>query len=260
MIGILGGMGPAATVDFLDKLIRLTPAERDQDHIPVVVVSDPGVPDRIAPIMEGRGPAPLDALRRGIRTLERAGAACIAIPCHTAHHWYDGMVETAQVPILHIVDAVLADLDRRGGAEGSLGLLATAATLKAGFYQERLRAAGYECTVPTAEVMAASVLPAIALVKRDQAAAAAPLLRQAIRHLSQRGAVTVVLACTELPIALAAAPDPPACLDATEALARACIDWHRDHRRGLRAGPRGSIGGTGPRGKSATPAAPTEKR
>jgi aspartate racemase len=228
MLGVLGGMGPAATVDFLAKLVRLTPAERDQDHIPVVVVSEPRVPDRIAPIMEGRGPSPLEALRQGIRTLEQAGARCVAIPCHTAHHWYDGMVAGARVPILHIADAVLADL--AGRADGPIGLLATAATLKAGFYQARLAAAGHACALPAAEVMATSVLPAIALVKRNRAAEAAPLVVEAVRHLRQRGARMVLLACTELPIALAAAPDPPACVDATEALARACIAWHRRQR------------------------------
>jgi aspartate racemase len=229
MLGVLGGMGPAATVDFLAKLIRLTPAERDQDHIPVVVVSEPRVPDRIAPIMAGRGRLPLEALRQAIRTLEQAGARCVAIPCHTAHYWYDDMVASARVPILHIADAVLADLARRG-ADGPIGLLATAATLKAGFYQARLEAAGYARTLPDAEVMTTSVLPAIALVKRNRAAEAAPLLVAAVRHLRQRGAATVLLACTELPIALAAAPDPPACVDATEALARACVSWHRQQR------------------------------
>jgi aspartate racemase len=230
MLGVLGGMGPAATVDFLAKLIRLTPAERDRDHVPVVVLSDPRVPDRIAPIMEGRGPSPLHALRQGIRTLEQAGARCIAIPCHTAHSWYDGMTVTARVPILHIADAVLAELARRGGPEDPVGLLATAATLKAGFYQARLEAAGYACVLPAADVTASCVLPAIALVKRNRATEAAPLLLEALRQLREVGARTVLLACTELPIALAAAQDPPPCMDATEALARACIAWHRRQR------------------------------
>jgi aspartate racemase len=227
MIGVLGGMGPAATVDFLTKLIRLTPARLDQDHIPVVVVSDPRVPDRVGPIIEGRGSSPLAALRRGIRTLEQAGAGCIAIPCHTAHFWYDQLAASARVPILHVADAVLADLARDGTTDGPLGLLATAATLKAGFYQERLGAAGYACIVPLADVMTTCVLPAIALVKQDRAGAAAPLLARAVDHLRVRGARTVLLACTELPLALAAAREPPPCLDATEALARACIAWHR---------------------------------
>ena len=85
MIGVLGGMGPAATLDFMAKLLRLTPAERDQDHVPLVVVSDPRVPDRVGPILRGRGESPLAALQAGVRRLERAGARCIAIPCHTAH-------------------------------------------------------------------------------------------------------------------------------------------------------------------------------
>jgi aspartate racemase len=134
-----------------------------------------------------------------------------------------------RVPILHIADAVLAELARDGGADGPVGLLATAATLKAGFYQERLGAAGYACVVPLANVMTSCVLPAIALVKQDRAGAAAPLLACAVDHLRVRGARTVLLACTELPLALAAAGEPPPCVDATQALARACIAWHRAH-------------------------------
>jgi aspartate racemase len=231
MIGVLGGMGPAATVDFLAKLVRLAPAERDQDHVPVVVFSDPRTPDRVAPILEGRGPSPLPALRAGIRALEKAGAACVAIPCHTAHFWYDEMLQTSGVPILHIADAVVAELARRGTTAGTIGLLATAATLKAGFHQQRLGAAGYACTAPAAEIIATCLLPAITLVKRNRAADAAPLLAQAVDHLNARGARCVLLACTELPLAATAVSDPAVCLDATEALARACIEWYREHRR-----------------------------
>jgi aspartate racemase len=166
-------------------------------------------------------------MQRGIQRLEAAGARCVAIPCHTAHFWYDQLVETATVPILHIVDAVLADLTRTDTRR--IGLLATAATLKAGFYQERLAAAGYTSIEPTAEIMTTAVLPTIAMVKRDRTADAAPLLMRAIEHLTGAGADRILLACTELPLALAAAPEAPRCLDATLALGRACIAWHRDH-------------------------------
>jgi len=160
VIGVLGGMGPAATVDFMAKLIRLTPAAREQDHLPVVVVSDPRVPDRVAPILKGEGPSPLPALREGIRRLERAGAACVAIPCHTAHAWYDQLAAATELPILHIVDAALAELERLRLPKGPLGLLATQATLEAGLYQGRLAAAGHPAVLASPEVMAASVLPA----------------------------------------------------------------------------------------------------
>lgn len=230
MIGVLGGMGPAATVDFMAKLVRLTPAERDQDHVPVIVVADPTVPDRVAPILEGRGPSPLDAMRRGVRRLQQAGAQCVAVPCHTAHFWYEKLAADTTLPILHIVDAVLAELERQSVPKGPIGLLATAATLHAAFYQQRLGAAGYTCVLPAAEVMAECVLPAIALVKQDRAREAPPLVRAAIGKLTAAGAGIVVLACTELPVAADAADQrPEACLDATEALARACIQWHRRH-------------------------------
>lgn len=228
MIGVLGGMGPAATLDLMTKLLRLTPVERDQEHLPLVVVSDPRVPDRVAPILEGRGESPLPAMLEGVRRLERAGAECIAIPCHTAHFWYDRLATETPLPILHIVDAVLAELERREVPEGPVGLLATAATLQAGLYQGRLATAGFPCIVPDADAMARLVLPAIALVKRDRAEDAAPLLREAVAILRRQGAGLSLLACTELPLAWAADPDPPPdCLDATEALARACVAWYR---------------------------------
>jgi aspartate racemase len=152
----------------------------------------------------------------------------IAIPCHTAHHWYGQLAAATSLPVLHIVDAALAELERLETPAGPLGLLATAATLKAGLYQPRLAAAGYPAIEPSPEVMAEAVLPAIALVKRDRAAEAAPLLGRAAEHLAARGAQRVLLACTELPVALAAAATPlPGCVDATEALARAFITWYR---------------------------------
>jgi aspartate racemase len=224
MLGILGGMGPAATVDFMARLIRLNPAARDQDHLPLVVISDPRVPDRVGPIVAGQGPSPLPALLAGVRALERAGAEAIAIPCHTAHHWYPELAAATPLPILHIVDAALAELGRLEVPPGPLGLLATEATLKSGLYQQRLAAAGHPPLMPAPEVMATCVLPAIALVKRDHAAEAAPLLARAALHLRAAGADHVLLACTELPIALAVAP-LPGCIDATEALARACLAW-----------------------------------
>ncbi|MGH6944986.1 MAG: aspartate/glutamate racemase family protein [Geminicoccaceae bacterium] len=233
MIGVLGGMGPAATVDFMAKVIRLAAAEREQDHLPLVVVSDPRVPDRVGPILEGRGPSPLPAMRDGVRALERAGAACIAIPCHTAHYWYDELAAATELPILHIADAVLAELARGARPGEPLGLLATAATLKAGLYQSRLAAVGHPCLEPLPVVMVECVLPAIALVKRDRAVDAAPLLARAIEHLTARGARRVVLACTELPLVLPIAPELIAIsVDATEALARACIEWYRENRGG----------------------------
>jgi aspartate racemase len=228
MIGVLGGMGPAATLDFMAKVIRLTPATRDQDHLPLIVLSDPRVPDRVGPIMTGEGEPPLPAMVRGLRALEAAGAGCIVIPCHTAHVWYDDLQASTPLPVLSMVEAVLEEVGRRAPPGLPVGLLATAATLKADLYQSALEARGHPTLIPSDEVMRMRVLPAIALVKRDRSAEAAALLEVAIADLVAKGAGLVVLACTELPVALAVLGSPPgACLDATEALARAAIAWYR---------------------------------
>jgi aspartate racemase len=117
VLGVLGGMGPLASAHFMVRLTELTPAARDQDHIPAVLWSDPRVPDRTEARLAG-GADPLPALLRGLRGLEEAGCGAIAIPCNTAHGWHAAMQAATPLPILHIVDAAAAELRRpaRGSA------------------------------------------------------------------------------------------------------------------------------------------------
>lgn len=227
MIGILGGMGPIATVDLVRKIIELTPAEKDPDHVPLVIYSDPRVPSLSGAIFEG-GESPVPAMVKGIRALEAGGARCIAIACNAAHHWYDELTRATSLPILHIADAVAEAVAPRGGAAPSVGILAAASTVHSGFYQRRLAARGHRCVLPAAADVERLVLPGIKLVKGGQAAAAAPLFQTAIDNLRAAGADVVALACTEIPVALAAAKSPPdrARLDCTVALAKACVAWH----------------------------------
>ncbi|HYF17995.1 MAG TPA: amino acid racemase, partial [Ramlibacter sp.] len=111
VLGVLGGMGPLAGATFMTRLTLLTPAERDQDHIPAVLWSDPRVPDRTAARLAG-GEDPLPWLLRGIAGLEQAGCGAVVIPCNTAHGWYEEMREATMLPILHIVDAAAVELAR----------------------------------------------------------------------------------------------------------------------------------------------------
>lgn len=225
VLGVLGGMGPLASAQFMLRLTLLTPALRDQDHIPAILWSDPRVPDRTAARLAG-GPDPLPALLRGLHGLAAAGADAIAIPCNTAHGWFDAMRSATNLPILHIVDAAAEDLRRVGVREGRVGLLGTAATLQMGLYQERLEARGYSCMVPEPAEMDALVTPAIAMVKANRVAEAHEPAAEAARRLAGRGAAAVVLGCTELPLAVAAGPTLPfPVIDTIDALARAAIEW-----------------------------------
>jgi aspartate racemase len=225
ILGVLGGMGPLAGATFLTRLTLLTPASRDQDHIPVVLWSDPRVPDRTAAWIAG-GEDPLPALLRGIRGLEAAGCGAIAIPCNTAHGWFAAMQAATPLPILHIVDAAAAELARLGVGRGPVGLLATKGTLAMRLYQERLMGRGHDCLLPPEEEMDRVVMPAIALVKANRVAEAHAPLAEAARRLVARGARAVVLGCTEIPLAIAAGPPLPfPVVDTIDALARAAIGW-----------------------------------
>ncbi|CAH0245510.1 aspartate/glutamate racemase family protein [Roseomonas sp. CECT 9278] len=224
-LGVLGGMGPLAGATFMQRLTLLTPAERDQDHIPTILWSDPRVPDRTAARLSG-GEDPLAALMRGIAGLEAAGAGAIAIPCNTAHGWFDAMQAATRLPILHIVEAASDELLRLGVANGPIGLMATKGTLAMRLYQDRLEGRGYQVLVPSAEEMDRIVMPAIDGVKANRVAEAyAPLAEMAIA-LAGRGARAVVLGCTEIPLGMAAGPALPfPVADTIDALARAAIAW-----------------------------------
>ena len=227
VLGVLGGMGPLASAQFMLRLTLLTPAARDQDHIPAVLWSDPRVPDRTLGKLSG-GADPLPWLLRGINGLERAGCGAIAIPCNTAHGWYAAMRDAARVPILHIVDAAATELRRLGVAPGRIGVMGTKATLAMRLYQDRLVALGWDCIVPDAESMERLVSPAIAQVKANRVAEAYAPLAEVVRSLAARGATSVVLGCTEIPLAIQAGPPPDLpTVDTIDALARAAIAWVR---------------------------------
>ncbi len=229
-LGILGGMGPLAGAQFLARLTLLTTAGRDQDHMTCVLWSDPRVPDRTAALL-GTGPDPLPVLLRGLRGLEAAGATVIAIPCNTAHGWFDAMRAACPLPLLHIVDAATADLARQGVAPGRIGLLATEGTLAMRLYQQRMEALGWEVLVPEAATMTDVVSPAIAAIKAGAVAEAWLPLRSAAAGLVARGARAVVLGCTEIPLGLAEGPLRESLgvpvVDTIDALALAAIGWPR---------------------------------
>ncbi len=228
LIGVLGGMGPLATADFLAKLTAETPASRDQDHIPYVVWGVPQIPERPAAILNG-GASPLPDMLNGIAKLKQAGARVVAIPCNTAHHWHDALVLSGGLPILHIADAVCDVLTENGITGGKIGLIGTEGTIQAGFFQKRFAARGLECLLSSRADQDQLVLPAIACVKAHDLQRAHRLAIQAVQNLLDNGACAVVLACTETPVAVEFAAHPAAthCIDATRALARACVAWHR---------------------------------
>ena len=225
ILGVLGGMGPLASAHFMTRLTLLTPASRDQDHIPTILWSDPRVPDRTLGRLSG-GADPLPWLQRGIRGLRNAGVGAIAIPCNTAHGWYEDLAREG-LPILHIVDAAAAELSKVASS-GTIGIMGTAATLRMRLYQDRLDAQGWTCITPDDAEMQRLVSPAIALVKANRVAEAYAPLADMVTLLAARGAKAVVLGCTEIPLGLLAGPHQTLAVplvDTIDALALAAIAW-----------------------------------
>ncbi len=230
LIGVLGGMGPAATADFYRKLVELTPAERDQDHLPLLIRAVPQIADRAASILEG-APSPEPQLVSGALWLQASGATLVVMPCNTAHLWHAAIQEALQVPMLHIVDAVLDEVQQRFAGRDTLrlGLLATAATIRCGLYPTRaaqVKAAGRTAIgwlAPDDEHQAAWVDAGIRAVKARDMVLAQSLLGSAASQLIGQGADAIVLACTEVPLALG--PQPVPMLDSTRLLAQATLRW-----------------------------------
>lgn len=224
VIGVLGGMGPLATADFFRKVIEETPASRDDDHVPLLILSDPRVPSRPAAILAG-GASPLPVLQAMRDRLIGAGAKALAMPCITAHYWYDELARGCTVPFLSIVDAGCRATHASVAPGACVAVIGTRATLATGLFDRKLNALGHQTIQPTEMELAAAVLPAIEQVKAGKLDQAGATLAPAVAALLDRGAAAVVLACTETPIAMQELE--PAmrdrCIDPTRALARACV-------------------------------------
>lgn len=222
LIGVLGGMGPLATIDFMRKVLVATPAETDQDHVPLIVSSIPQVPDRTA-AFRGDGVSPLAAMIASGRRLVRAGASLVVIPCNTAHLWFDDVQAALGLPMLHLVDAALAGALASVGSHATIGLLCTDATLASGLYMNRTPQVQW--ALPTAHEMLDWVMPGIQAVKAGELDRGSELLCAAAQALVQRGARALVLGCTEVPLVLGPSNVPVPVIDATASLARRAVAW-----------------------------------
>lgn len=227
-LGVLGGMGPAATADFLIKLARRTPAERDQDHLRTVVYSDPTTPDRSDAIL-GQGDSPLAAMRTGVKFLEDSGVDLIAIPCNTAHYWYEEIVASTTIPVVHMVEAVNTQIATQAPDIDTVGLLATEGTVRSRIYHEVLGRLGLTVLTPGEGEPGNPVMEGIRAVKAGDIGTARQQLLHAITILTQMGAQGIIYGCTDVSAALDH-PDPRSPIhtwDAADALAASCVQQLR---------------------------------
>jgi aspartate racemase len=224
VVGIIGGLGPQATCTLYQRIIDCTPAAGDQDHLHLIIKSDPSAPDRTEALL-GRGPSPLESLLRSARLLQAAGAELLAMPCVTAHAWIDQLRAGLQAPLLSVVEETAGRIEERHGSARRIGLLATEGTVRSGVFGP-LAAGGRQLVLPSAagqkDVTAAIYGPrGVKTVGPNPQATA--LLAGAARELVSAGAEIIVAGCTEVPLAIGPNDVAVPLVDTLEVLARAVV-------------------------------------
>ena len=216
-VGVLGGLGPAATVDFLDKVVRATPAARDQDHVRMLVDVNPAVPCRNAAVA-GRGPSPGPTLAEMARGLEAGGADFLVMVCNTAHAYADDIRTAAAVPFVSIVDETVdASLRLRPGLRAA-GVLASSGCLEAGLYEAAFEGRGVRA-LSLDSAGRAAFMEVLGRIKggSTDAAVRAEMRRLALA-LTEQGAELIVAGCTEIPLVLGAGDVPVPLVSSTDVL------------------------------------------
>ncbi|OAT44857.1 aspartate racemase [Proteus hauseri ATCC 700826] len=229
LIGVLGGMGPAATADLFNKFIAFTKANCDQEHIPLIISSIPNIPDRTQALMHD-GNSPLPLMQNYLHLLERAGAECIVIPCNTAHYWFSQLKESCHVELLSIIDSTMQEVVN--SKKKNIGLLATNATVYMGLYQQKIEELGLNCLTPNKEEQQ-KVMKSIYLLKSGEIEKAENLMKEIADQLFKQGAEVIVLGCTEVPVILNKEIDKykDKYIDSTSALVHAGINWYQKRQR-----------------------------
>jgi aspartate racemase len=227
VVGVLGGMGPAATLDFFARVLALTPAAKDQEHIRLIIDNNAQVPNRNAAIA-GTGPSPAPVLAEMARGLKRAGAELLVMPCNAAHAFLDAIVQASDLPVISIIDVTVAETLRRGAGVKHIGLLAADGCINAGLYQRAFAAHGAEVLLPDA-ALRARFMDTLTRIKQGEVGDAVRADMRAIAaQLVAAGAEAIVAGCTEVPLVLSDGDIAVPLISSTDCLAVATIAAARD--------------------------------
>jgi aspartate racemase len=231
IIGILGGMGPEATLYLFQKIIKNTGAARDRDHFRVLIDNNPKIPDR-TPAILGQGESPLPMMIVTAKNLEKSGADFITIPCVSAHYFIEGLRRAISVPVISIIDEIAAEIQRRLPEIKRIGLIATTGTVRAGLFQERLSETDVEVLVPPEEIQEHLVMSAIYGKSGIKAGFISSENKEKILKASnemiERGAEGIIGGCTEVPLVVQQNDTEVPFFDSLDILALAAIRMARD--------------------------------
>ncbi|VVD73389.1 Aspartate racemase [Pandoraea iniqua] len=226
VVGVIGGMGPMATADLLAKITLATPVDTEQDHLRVLVDSNPKIPDRNRAIL-GNGESPAMALAETARGLQRSGADFLVMACNTAHAFAGAIRAAISIPFVSMIDEACDACVRTQPNAVRVGLLAAPGCLSAGIYQRALTRRGRQAVVLPDPLLAEFA----ALLYRIKTAGPSDDARIGMKTLADAlvaaGADVLIAACTEVPLVLHAGDTGRPLIDATENLAQRCVQYAR---------------------------------
>lgn len=225
-LGVIGGMGPQATIDFLQKVLNYTKADRDQDHIHIVIDNNPKTPDRSEAIL-GMGESPLRALVKSAIKLQLMGADFLAMPCNTAHYFYDDIKKFVDVPFINMINEVAANIKAENRQIKKVGLLATKGLCNTGLYNNYLKRYGIE-TVLSNEQGIEAAADTICAIKKDINLVDPTGIQKAIEFIRSKGVKTIILGCTELPLIIDEYPKDIEYVDSTSVLAKRAVELAKE--------------------------------
>ena len=219
-LGVIGGLGPIATSHFMELVIRMTRAEKDQEHLDMIIYHTPSIPDRSSYILNPSLPSPLDPMIELGRRLSDQRVGCIAIPCVTAHYFHDILSSAISAPIIHAVEETAAQLHHAGVRRA--GIMATDGTVSAGLFQRQLEQQGIEPVIPSPERQQDVMHLIFDCIKANKPADM-ERFHSVAEELREKGAEVIILGCTELSLIKRDEEIGPGFLDALEVLAQKAV-------------------------------------
>jgi len=199
IVGVMGGMGPDATVDFMARVIAMTDSGSDQGHVHMIVDQDPTIPNRQRAIREGSADV-TEALGEMAKRLEVAGADFLVMVCNTAHVFLDGVHAITSIPFISIIDESVNEIDRVCPDARKVGVMATDGCLDTGIYQDAITASGREALVPEKDGLEQLMRLISAIKAGNQGEDIRRSMQASANELVQQGADVIIAGCTEIPI------------------------------------------------------------
>ena len=196
-VGVLGGLGPMATVYFYDMVVEMTEAKRDQDHLDMIIMNRATTPDRTAYILGSSDDSPLDYIVRDAKRLEAAGADFLVLTCNTAHYFYNAIVEGLGIPLINMIEETVVHAKKKGHKK--IGILATTGNINTGLYQEMCLKHSMDYYVPSKPVQE-MVMDIIYDQVKAGKKADMDQFNKIIEVLKAEGCDCAILGCTELSI------------------------------------------------------------